>query len=186
MDADQVIKKCQQDMKKALDHTINEFNSLHTGKASPAMIETVQVDVYGSKMRILDVAAITTPDSRTIMIQPWDKGSLQAIEKGIIAANIGLNPSIDGHIIRCPIPEMSRERRQELAKVAATMAEEGRIGIRAARRDAMDSLKKLQKNSEISEDDLRLYEKDVQKETDSSNTFINKALEDKEKELLAV
>lgn len=173
-------------MKKALDHTINEFNSLHTGKASPAMVETVQIDVYGSSMRIMDVAAITTPDARMIVIQPWDKGTLQAVEKGIIAANIGLNPSIDGHIIRCPIPEMSRERRKELAKVASTMAEDGRIGVRAARRDAMDALKKCHKDGSISEDDLRLYEKDVQKETDRANDSIAKSLEEKEKELLAV
>ena len=173
-------------MKKALDHTLHEFSSIHTGKASPTMVEGVTVDAYGSQMRIKDCAAITTPDARLIQIQPWDKGLTKAIEKAIQQANIGLNPSVDGHIVRVPLPELSRERRQEFVKVANRMAEEGRVQIRNIRRDTMDALKKSQKDGKISEDDLKRFEKDVQTATDKTIKDINDHLARKEKELLAV
>jgi len=110
-------------MQKALDHALHEFSSIHTGKASPTMVEGVMVDAYGSSMRIKDCAAITTPDARLIQIQPWDKGLTKAIEKAIQQANLGLNPSVDGQVIRVPLPELSRERRQEFVKVVNRMAE---------------------------------------------------------------
>src|SRR6185312_17497677 len=110
------ITEAQTRMKKALDYTMHEFSSIHTGKASPTMVEGVMVDAYGSSMRIKDCAAITTPDARLIQIQPWDKGLTKAIEKAIQQANLGLNPSIDGQVIRIPLPELSRERRQEFVK----------------------------------------------------------------------
>jgi ribosome recycling factor len=137
-------------------------------------------------MRIKDVAAVTTPDPRTIQIQPWDKGSLKPIEKAILSANIGLNPAVDGMTIRCNIPEMSRERRQDLAKVANTMAEEGRISVRGIRRDTLEVLKKGQKAGEISEDELKRLEKDVQKLTDNSIGDIDGALDKKISELMKV
>ena len=118
-------------MQKALDHTAKEFSGLHTGKASPSMVETVTVEAYGSSMKINEMAAIMTPDARTITIQPWDKSTMPAIEKAILAANIGLTPAAQGDVIRCPIPEMSKERRKELVKVAGGLAEDGRIGMRA-------------------------------------------------------
>src|SRR3954467_12497552 len=146
------INEMQAKMKKALDHTLQEFSSIHTGKATPAMVEGVMIDAYGSQMRLKECAAITTPDARLIQIQPWDKGLTKAIEKGIQQANIGLNPSIDGSMVRVPLPELSRERRQEFVKVANKMAEDGRVQIRNQRRDALDSLKKAQKDGKISED----------------------------------
>ena len=175
-------------MTKAVDHVLNEFNSLHTGKASPGMVEhiVVKVESYGSSMPIRDIAAVTTPDSRTIVIQPWDKGVLKDIERAIQEANLGINPVSDGGIVRLPIPELSGDRRLELVKVANQMAEEGRISVRGARRDAMEAIKKLQKDSDISEDDAKRHEKDIQDETDLSINQINSNLSEKEKELTTV
>jgi len=181
-----VLNDMQARMKKALDYTLHEFSSIHTGKASPSMVEGVMVDAYGSQMRIKDCAAITTPDARLIQIQPWDKGLTKAIEKAIQMANLGLNPAVDGQIVRVPLPELSRERRQEFVKVANRMAEDGRVQIRNIRRDAMDALKKAQKDGKISEDDLKRFEKDVQTSTDKTIKDIGDHLAKKEKELLAV
>jgi ribosome recycling factor len=186
MDTDSVIKKAKDNMARAVEHTHGEFNSLHTGKASASMVDCTIAEIYGSQMRIKDIAAITIPDSRTIRIQPWDKGSLKPIEKAIVAANIGLTPLIDGMVIRCNVPEMSRERRQDLAKVANAMAEDGRVGVRSVRRDTFNLLKKSQTAGEISEDDLKRLEKDVQKLTDSSIADIDSALDKKIAELMKV
>jgi ribosome recycling factor len=181
-----LINDMQLRMSKALDYTLHEFSSIHTGKASPTMVEGVMVDAYGSHMRIKDCAAITTPDSRMIQIQPWDKGLTKAIEKAIQQANIGLNPSVDGGVVRVPLPELSRERRQEFVKVANRMAEEGRVQIRNVRRDALDGLKRAEKDGKISEDELKRFEKDVQAMTDKTIKDIADHLGRKEKELLAI
>ncbi len=181
-----VLTDLQTRMKKALDHTLHEFSTIHTGKASPAMVEGVMVDAYGSHMRIKDCAAITTPDARLIQIQPWDKGLTKAIEKAIQQANLGLNPAIDGGVIRVPLPELSRERRQDFVKVANRMAEEGRVQIRNVRRDSLDALKKAEKDGKISEDELKRFEKDAQTTTDKMIKEIADHLAKKEKELLAV
>ncbi|MDR1906846.1 MAG: ribosome recycling factor [Puniceicoccales bacterium] len=186
METEKILKELKTSMSKAVEHTQSEFSSLHTGKASTSMIENLVADVYGSGMRIREIAAITTPDARTIQIQPWDKSSAQPIEKAILAANIGLTPVAQGMLIRCTIPEMSGERRKELVKVANAMAEEGRIAIRAIRRDSLETFKKLQKDGAISEDDLKRFEKEVQKLTDNANSEIQKLLETKEKDLLKV
>jgi ribosome recycling factor len=186
MNTDTLFKNTMDSMAKAVEHTYGEFNSLHTGKASVGMVDCIFAEIYGAQMRIKDVAAITTPDHKTIQIQPWDKGSLKAIEKAISSANIGLNPAVDGMIIRCNVPEMSRERRQDLSKVANAMAEEGRISVRGIRRDTLDALKKSQKVGEISEDELKRLEKDVQKLTDNSITDIDNSLDKKIAELMKV
>ena len=188
MQTDEIFENMSSAMTKAVDHVLNEFNSLHTGKASPGMVEhiVVKVESYGSSMPVRDIAAVTTPDSRTIVIQPWDKGVLKDIEKAIQEANLGINPVTDGGIVRLPIPELSGDRRQELVKVANQMAEEGRISVRGARRDAMEAIKKLQKDSDISEDDAKRYEKDIQDETDLSINQINSNLSEKETELTTV
>lgn len=178
------INEMQAKMKKALDYTLHEFSSIHTGKASPTMVEGVMVEAYGSTMRLKECAAITTPDSRLIQIQPWDKGVTQAIVKAIQQANLGLNPSVDGPLIRVPLPELSRERRQEFVKVANRMAEEGRVHIRNVRRDTMDALKKAEKDGKIPEDELKRLEKDVQVSTDKMIKDIGDHLAKKEKELL--
>jgi ribosome recycling factor len=181
-----VLTEMQAKMKKALDYTLHEFSSIHTGKATPAMVEGVMVEAYGSQMRLKECAAITTPDARMIQIQPWDKGLAKAVEKAIQQANLGLNPSVDGGLVRVPLPELSRERRQEFVKVANRMAEEGRVQIRNVRRDSLDALKKAEKAGQISEDDLKRFEKEVQTATDKTIKDIGDHLAKKEKELLAV
>jgi ribosome recycling factor len=186
MDPKKILADARAAMAKAVEHTLHEFSSLHTGKANPSMIESVAVQAYGSSMRLKEVAAITTPDARTLQVQPWDKGLLRDIEKALQVAKLGFNPLVQGDIIRCPLPELSRERRQELAKVAHTQAEEGRVRVRNVRRDANEALKKAKAAGAISEDDLKRSEKDVQQEHDKFIADINKHLAAKEAELMKV
>ncbi len=176
------LADAQARMKKALDHTLHEFSNIHTGKASPVMVESVMVESYGSMMRIKDCAAISTPDSRQIVIQPWDKGTLQSIVKGIQIANIGLNPRVDGSVVRIGLPEMSKERRQEFVKIAQRYAEEGRVQVRNVRRDVLEAVKK----AKLPEDEAKRVEKDIQTATDKSIAEINTHLAAKEKDLLTV
>ncbi len=182
----QVLSDAQARMKKAVDHTLHEFSTIHTGKASPAMVESVMVEAYGSMMPLKGCAAITTPDPRMIQIQPWDKGLTRAIEKALQMANIGVNPVVDGQLVRLPFPELSKERRLEFVKTAHRLAEEGRVSVRHIRRDAMEATKKLKKDGKISEDDEKRLEKDVQTATDKSIKDIDAHLAHKEKELLTV
>lgn len=188
METDQILASMKSDMQSALDFALREFSAMHTGKASPEMVESVPVEVpsYGSTMQLRDLAAVTTPDARTISIQPWDKGVIRDVEKALQKANLGMNPIIQGDLIRLHLPELSRERRQELVKMVAQHAEEGRVGVRKARREAMDQLKESEKQGDISEDDLHRLEKEVQKATDQFVDQIGKALETKEKELLSM
>jgi ribosome recycling factor len=169
-------------MKKALDHTIHDFASIHTGKATPTMVEGVMVEAYGSQMRLKECAAITTPDARMIQIQPWDASLVKAIEKAIQVANLGFNPVVDGKIVRVPLPDMSRERRLEFVKTASRIAEEGRVQIRNIRRDIMETVKK----SKFPEDESKRLEKDIQAATDKAIKDIGEHFTAKEKELLAV
>jgi ribosome recycling factor len=169
-------------MKKALDHTLHEFAAIHTGKATPAMVDSVMVEAYGSQMRLKECAAITTPDARMIQIQPWDASLTKAIEKAIQVANLGFNPMVDGKVVRVPLPDMSRERRQEFVKTASKIAEEGRVHIRNVRRDVMESVKK----GKFPEDESKRLEKDVQAATDKAIKDINDHFAAKEKDLLAV
>ncbi len=172
-----------QSMAKAVDHAVHEFSTLHTGKASPSMVENIMVEAYDSSMRLRDMAAITTPDLRTIQIQPWDRSVIQPIEKAIQTSNLGLNPATNGDIIRLPIPELSGDRRNELVKVAHRMAEDGRISVRHARKDALDLLKEAKKDGDLSEDDFKLAEKEVQKNTDNHVSDIDNHMKGKEQEL---
>ena len=172
-------------MNKSIDHVTHEFSTLHTGKANSSMVENITVDVYGSSMKLRDVAAITTPDARTIQIQPWDKSTAQPIEKALIDAKLGITPIVNGELIRMPMPELSGERREELCKMAQGFAENSRIGIRASRKEAMDALKEAQKNG-LPEDDFKRSEKEVQKNTDDAVTKINQALAAKEADLRTV
>jgi ribosome recycling factor len=181
-----ILSDAQARMKKAVDHTLHEFSAIHTGKATPAMVETVMVEAYGSHMPLKQCAAISTPDARLIQIQPWDAGLVKAITKSIIDANLGFNPIPDGKIVRVPLPEMSRERRQEFVKNAHRLAEEGRVHVRNVRRDAMDNAKKLKKDGKLTEDDEKRLEKDVQAATDKAIADINSHLAAKEKDLLTV
>lgn len=185
METEPVFAKLREDMRKSVDHVLSEFSTLHTGKANPSMVEGVTVDVYGSSMKLRDVAAITTPDPRTIQIQAWDKGTVGPIEKALIDAKIGINPVVTSELIRLPIPELSGERREELCKMAQGFAENGRIGVRASRKDGLDALKSLQKDG-LPEDDFKRAEKDVQKLTDNMVNEINQALASKESDLKQV
>ena len=177
-----IVTDTQAKMKKALDRTLHEFSGIHTGKATPAMVETVMVEAYGSTMRLKECAAVSTPDARVIVIQPWDKGLAQAIVKGIQMANLGFNPMVDGGLVRIPLPEMSRERRLEFVKVAHRLAEEGRVHIRNIRRDIIEAVKK----AKLPEDEGKRLEKDIQTTTDKFIAEINQHLAHKEKELTTV
>jgi ribosome recycling factor len=177
-----IIVDTQARMKKALDHTLHEFSSIHTGKATPSMVENVTVEAYGSQMRLKECAAITTPDPRLIVIQPWDVSLVKAVEKGIQVANLGFNPIADGKLLRVPLPEMSRERREEFVKVAHKMAEEGRVHVRNVRRECLEGLKK----AKLSDDETKRLEKEIQTITDKTIKDIGDHLAHKEKELLAV
>lgn len=169
-------------MKKAVDHTLHEFSSIHTGKATPAMVEGVMVEAYGSMQPLKGCAAISTPDARLIQIQPWDASLIKSIIKGIQEANLGFNPVPDGKVIRIPLPEMSRERRQEFVKTANRLAEEGRVHVRNVRRDVLEGVKK----AKLPEDEAKRTEKEIQTLTDKSIADINTHLANKEKELLTV
>jgi len=177
-----IIVDTQARMKKALEHTLHEFSSIHTGKATPSMVENVTVEAYGTQMRLKECAAITTPDPRMIVIQPWDVSLVKAVEKGIQVANLGFNPIADGKLLRVPLPEMSRERREEFVKVAHKMAEEGRVHVRNVRRECLEGLKK----AKLPEDETKRLEKEIQTLTDKTIKDIGDHLANKEKELLSV
>lgn len=186
MDIKKVITDGGASMKKCVDHTQHEFSTLNTGKAQPAMVENIQVEVYGSMQPIKNVAAIMTPDARSITIQPFDKGTSKDIVKAIQGANIGINPVDMGSIIRCPIPDLTAQRRVELAKIAHKYAEEGKVRVRNVRRDTLEVLKKGQKDKLISEDDFKRAEKDVQVVHDKWILDIDKMLKQKESDLQKV
>lgn len=181
-----ILTDVQNRMKKAVDFTLHEFSTIHTGKASPAMVEGVMVEAYGSMMRLKECAAISTPDARMIQVQPWDKGLLRAVEKALQQANLGINPVVDGSLIRLPLPDLSKERRLEFVKIANRLAEEGRVNVRHARRDAMEQTKKTLKDGKISEDEEKRLEKEIQVATDKFIKDIDTHLVHKEKDLTTV
>ena len=186
MDEDTVFLTMEEKTEKAVEHTAHEFAAVNTGKANPAMVEGITVEAYGSQMALREMAAITTPDARTIAVQPWDKSVIKDVEKAILTANIGITPAVMGDVIRLPLPELTGERRQELVKLVSKQAEEGRVAVRNARREAMDALKKLQKDGEITEDDLKRDEKEIQTQTDDTIKKINELFAAKEKDLTTV
>lgn len=173
-------------MMKSLEVVQDEFSKIRTGKASPSLVENLQVEAYGGHMRLRELASITTPEPRLIVIQPWDAQNVTAVEKAIQKCGLGVNPIVDGKIIRVPIPELSEERRKELDKVIKKMAEDGRVAIRHVRRDAMEAAKKAKKAGEISEDDEKKVEHEIQAKTDEYTGQIDKDLAKKEKEILTV
>lgn len=173
-------------MEKTEQVVVNEFAGVRTGKASSALVENIMVDVYGSNMRIRELAGITTPEPRTLSIQPWDASTIVHIEKAIQKANLGLSPATQGKTIRIFFPELSQERRVEFTKILKKMAEDGRVAVRHVRRDAMDQLKKHGHDSGVTEDDEKQAEKDLQKLTDDYVAKIDKHLAAKEKEIMTV
>ena len=186
MSSEEILFETEADMEKAMEYMHHEFSGVRTGKASPALVENVEVEAYGSIMRLKQLALITTPEPRLLVIQPFDISTVKAIEKGIKESKVGIMPAVDGKIIRLRIPELSEERRIQLVKTVKTMAEEARVRMRAIRRDAMDGLKKLEKDSKITEDDLRSLEKEVQELTDKSVKQIDEAVAHKEADILRV
>jgi ribosome recycling factor len=177
-----ILTDAQAKMKKAVDYTLHEFSAIHTGKATPAMVEGVMVEAYGSMTPLKQCAAISTPDASLIQIQPWDATLTKFIIKGIQEANLGLNPIPDGKVIRIPLPEMSRERRQDFVKTAHRLAEEGRVHVRNVRRDSIETSKK----AKLPEDESKRLEKDIQTATDAAIKSISDHLAHKEKDLLTV
>ena len=186
MPIDQVLLEAEDKMAKSEAAMLHEFEGVRTGKANPALVENIMVDAYGSSMRLRDMAGITAPETRMILIQPWDAGTVESISKAIQAANLGLNPAIDGKVIRIVLPELSHERREELVKVAKKITEDGRVAVRHVRRDALDGLKEAGKEAGVSEDEVKSAEKEVQKITDDFVKKLDDHLVDKEKEILTV
>jgi ribosome recycling factor len=186
MTLEEILFEAEEKMTKTEDVLVKEFSGVRTGKASPGLVENVQVEVYGSMMRIRELAGITTPESRVIMIQPWDATTVHAIEKAIQKANLGLNPSVDKKFIRIVLPELSTERRNEFVKIVKKMTEDGRVAIRHVRRDAMELLKKAGKQGGVTEDEEKHAEKELQKLTDQYIAKLDGHLEHKEKEIMTV
>ncbi len=186
MALDDFLLEADDKMSKTEHVVITEFAGVRTGKASPALVENLMVEVYGSQMRVRELAGITTPEARTLAIQPWDVNSLHPIEKAIQKSNLGLTPSIQGKLIRIFFPELSQERRQEFVKIIRKMAEDARVAIRHVRRDAMEQIKKHAHDSGTTEDEVKMAEKDLQKTTDDYIAKIDQHLAAKEKEIMTV
>lgn len=180
------LKDIQRRMRGAVEVLRQEFAGLRTGRASVSLVEPVTVEAYGAQMALNQVASVSVPEPRMLTVQVWDNGMVKAVEKAIREAGLGLNPQTEGNVIRLPIPDLSEERRHELTKVAAKYAEQARISIRNVRRDGMDLLKRLEKDGEISQDEHRRFEKDIQKMTDDAIAEVDQALGVKEKEIMQV
>jgi len=181
-----VDKSYNQKMDKTFNVFINELTSLRTGRANSSMLDLIKVDVYGQKMPINQLGSITTPESRTINIQVWDLNNVKLIDSAIQKSELGLNPQIDGQLIRLPVPNLSEERRNELKKVIKTTGEKCKVSIRNIRREANDQLKSLLKSKEISEDDEKKYEKIIQAFTDEHIKKIDEKVDIKEKEIMTI
>jgi ribosome recycling factor len=187
MALDDILLEAEEKMIKTEEVVLKEFAGVRTGKASAGLVENIQVEVYGgSMMRIRELAGITTPESRVIMISPWDATTLHPIEKAIQKANLGLNPSVDRKFIRIVLPELSAERRQEFAKIVKKMSEDGRVAVRHVRRDAIEAVKKEGKAGGVTEDEVEHAEKEIQKLTDQYIAKIDAHLATKEKEIMTV
>jgi ribosome recycling factor len=186
MALDDILLEAEEKMEKSAGVVQSEFGTIRTGKASPDLVSHITIDVYGTSMKLRDVAAITTPDPRMIVVQPWDAGNVEPIRKSLEESKLGITPMVDGKLIRLPIPQLSEERRQDLIKAIRKIAEEGRVSIRSNRRHAIEEVKKIQKDGKITEDQLADGEKAVQKLTDQYVGEIDKSLTAKEAELLKV
>ena len=185
MALDDILLETEEKMIKTEEVVQHEFSGVRTGKASPSLVENILVEAYGSQMRIRELAGITTPEPRMLLIQPWDAGTVHPIEKAIQKSNLGLNPTVDKKFIRIVLPELSQERRMEFIKVVKKMAEDGRVAIRHVRRDALENIKKESKSG-VTEDQVEGAEKEVQKLTDQYIAKIDSHLAHKEKEILTV
>lgn len=184
--AEETYVDAKRRMEKAVESTKSELSKLRTGKASTALVDTIQVHYYGTKVLLKQVGNISTPEPRLIVIQPWDKSILSEIEKAILKSDLGLNPSNDGVAIRIPIPSLTEERRRELVKLVKKLGEEGKVAIRNVRRDANEKLKSAEKDHTISEDDLHRFQDNIQELTDEYIKAIDEILKTKETEIMEV
>ncbi|MBL7920073.1 MAG: ribosome recycling factor [Bacteroidia bacterium] len=180
-----VLENAKVSMEKAINHLESELQKVRAGKASPAMLENVMVDYYGSMVPLSNTASVNSQDSRTLVIQPWEKSMLTPIEKAIQAANLGFNPQNDGVIIRIMVPPLTEERRKQLTKTAKSFGEDAKVGIRNVRKDCMEQIKKLQKDG-LPEDEAKSGEAKIQTLTDASVAKVDKHIEQKEKEIMTV
>ena len=183
---EEILKNCISKMKKAFDIFIQELGSLRTGRANVHMLDIIKIDVYGQNMAINQLANISTPEPRLLTVQVWDQNNVPLIDAAITKSNLGINPQIDGQLIRIPIPSLNEERRVELKKIMSGLAEKAKISIRNIRREANDSLKKDLKDKKISEDELKNFEKKIQNSTDKQISELEKKLEIKEKEIMTI
>ena len=187
---DELLKELLRDaevrMKKTIESTRHDLQSIRTGRANPSLVERVEVDYYGSKLPLPQVATVTAPEARMLVISPWDKGALPAIERAIMKSGLGLNPSSDGSIVRLIIPQLTEESRRNLIKNVHKRVEEGKVAVRNIRRDALEELRTLKKNGDIGEDEEKRTEADVQKLTDRITHDLDALQKSKEEELLEV
>lgn len=185
-EVDLIFDEMNEKIDKTMQNYITELRSIRAGRANPHILDKVVVDYYGTPTPINNMANVSVPEARLLVISPWDKSQLKAIERAILAANVGINPNNDGHVIRLVFPELTEERRRSTVKEAKTLVEESKIVMRNARRDAIDELKKIQKASTITEDDLKNYTEDVDKTLSKNTDEVDKLFKEKEQEILSI
>ena len=186
MSSEEIVANCNSKMKKAFDVFTQELGSLRTGRANASMLDIIKVDVYGQKMSINQLATVSTPEPRLINVQVWDQNNVSLIDSAIKKSNIGINPQIDGQLMRIPIPSLNEERRTELKKIMGGLAEKAKISMRNIRREANDNLKKNLKEKEISEDESKNFEKKIQISLDKQILELEKKLKEKENEIMKI
>ena len=186
MTSEDTINNCNSKMKKAFDVFNHDLGSLRTGRANASMLDIIKVDVYGQKMPINQLATVSTPESRLLTVQVWDQNNVTLIDSAIKKSNLGINPQIDGQLMRIPIPSLNEERRNELKKIMGGLAEKAKVAIRNIRREANDKLKQDLKDKKIGEDEWKKSEKKIQNLTDSQISELEKKLKEKEKEIMTV
>ena len=186
MTSDEILKNCDSKMKKAFEVFTQDLSSLRTGRANVHMLDIIKVNVYGQNISINQLANISTPEPRLLTVQVWDQNNVPLIDAAIKKSNLGINPQIDGQLMRIPIPSLNEERRAELKKIMGGLAEKAKVAVRNIRREANDGLKKNLKDKAISEDELNNYEKKIQSLTDNQTSELEKKLEEKEKEIMTI
>lgn len=185
-EVDLIFEEMNEKIDKTMSNYINELRSIRAGRANPHILDKVVVDYYGTPTPINNMANVSVPEARLLVISPWDKSQLKNIEKAILAANVGINPNNDGHVIRLIFPELTEERRRSTVKEAKTLVEEAKIVMRNARRDAIDDLKKIQKASTITEDDLKNLTADIDKNLSKNTDEVDRLFKEKEQEILSI
>lgn len=182
----EIVSECEEHMRKAVVHLQDEFATVRTGRAAPAMVEKIRVEYYGSEVPLQQLAGFSVPEPRVLVVSPFDKGALKAIEKAIQSSDLGISPSNDGQVIRLTFPQLTEERRKELVKVAHRMAEEARVAVRNVRRDVLNEFKRAEKDGEVSKNDLGRAQDEVQKLTDAEVKAVDDMLARKEAEIMEV